>query len=245
MPAAERQARSADRGCSIAHRPTARRRSAASGSKSGSCGAEIHLAAGQRGRGWSGATSGRSRRARRAPDRRGSAGRTAARAASCRPAASRAPVQPARSPSHAGRRASGTMRYSVSVWLSWIGSQRCGNRLTIGVQPSASASRPRPCAPVRAGRGRDRRRSRAGCRRDSSVLPSSRVKSTNRNFSGKAKYSVSSRNPAKLRAGQGSSASSGREAGRLDRVRRQESPVRDRTDRRHRRPRRYARQSNS
>ena len=93
-----------------------------------------------------------------------------------------------------------------------IDDRRAAERQRIGVDRRA---------PAPAGRGRDRQRSRGGCRSDSSVFPSMRVKSTNRNFSGNAKYSVSSRNPAKLRAGHGSSASSGAKPDRLDRVRRQ------------------------
>ena len=131
---------------------------------------DIHLGAGQRRR-RAAVRDGRSRPRRRCRDRRASAGGTAATAGTAVRQRLAHPLDLQTSIA-VGRLASGTMRYSMSVWVSRIGSQRCGNRLTNGVQPSASDRR-RSCAPVPAGRGRGRRRFPAGrSRKPASWRPS-------------------------------------------------------------------------
>ena len=56
-------------------------------------------------------------------------GRTEPTAARCRPPAPRAPARLCQTSSPAGRRTSGTRRYSVAVWVSGTGSQACGKEI--------------------------------------------------------------------------------------------------------------------
>src|SRR5882672_8405391 len=105
-------------------------------------------------------------------------------------------------------RASGTTRYSARRWVSSTGSEVWGKRLITGEHPSLKVDG----LTAASSDWRRSARSKGAIRKTTSTaapIPAARTwskpaRSKNRNFSGKVKYSCSSRYPRKARRGYGS-----------------------------------------